>query len=139
MKMKFVLIFFSLMFLTLFAGTTNDKQFLFDSDTGQLLVNSSATAQSDALNNIEEGSLAFGSVGAGYSTILALGTSQVYAHLLISNSLNQDIVLRFGGANEMTISASESRTMDGVILNGNIEIKHNGAAATAGTIYLNAW
>ena len=96
------------------------------------------TSQADALNSIQSAGIAFGDVTAANKTLLALGTSRVYNHLLFSNSLNQDVIITIG-SEELLFPANESRTYDGVVVNGNILIKHNGVAPASGNLYLNAW
>ena len=91
-----------------------------------------------ALNTLAGGRVAFGSVGAGYSTLLTVTDKAII--LLVSNTLNQDVVLSLDGGttNWHTLPAGISFVLDfgtnGASFNGTIQVKHNGVAPTAGAI-----
>lgn len=91
-----------------------------------------------ALVNVAGGRLAFGAVGAGYSTLLA-ATGSV-GILIISNSLNTETVISLdnGTTDFLFLQAGASLTVDfsanDMCFSGTIRVKHNGAAPASGNI-----
>ncbi len=86
-------------------------------------------------NIIDEIIKAFGDIPADFTLLINLDTNYTRTHLMIVNSLNEDIKLQFE-SNEITIQASKDFWFDGFKHNGEIKYKHNGTAPTAGKIQL---
>lgn len=97
--------------------------------------------------------IAFGSVGAGYSTVatlepVAISTSLPpaggVAILNFQNSLNQDVILSFdnGTTDSVYLLAGKDYSLDlgaaDLSYTGVVRIKHAGVAPTSGAIVLTA-
>lgn len=99
------------------------------------------------LNHFIQSIRQFGTITGSYTTLHNYGVERVYRGLLISSSLDQDVIIRFpnseAGNSEMVIpaggSAGSSRGMDNARHNGLIEIKHAGVAPTVGSIEVTSW
>ena len=83
------------------------------------------------------GLVSFGSVGAGYGTLLA--TTGRVRKIFLQNSLNQNIVVSLDGGttNWMVLLAQKDLAIDfdtSLQFSGTISIKHNGVAPTSGAI-----
>ena len=84
------------------------------------------------------GRLAFGSVGAGYTVLLAAVSGSV-RKIVITNSLNQEVVLSINNATNDFIYLP---ALQGIVIDldnsmhwsGIVQVKHNGVAPTGGAI-----
>lgn len=79
--------------------------------------------------------IAFGSVGAGYGTALAITGSA--RKVIIASSLNQECVVSLDGGTTdfMVFPANFTLTLDfdpSMIYSGTVSVKHNGVAPTSG-------
>lgn len=93
-------------------------------------------------NDITEGELAFGAVSAdpAYGTLVDLGLLKMHNHLMIQNTLDVEVSLRFTATGSViTIEANESLTFDDFNHNGIIQCKDNGVAPTSGNIKTRSW
>ena len=88
----------------------------------------------EQINEIQEATANFNVVPANYAVLLALGTIVLYNNIAIYSTLNQDIILRFGGVNTITILANTTRALDSFPHQGNIEYQYSNVAPTAGTL-----
>lgn len=86
------------------------------------------------VNKIGETIKAFGDVPASYSSLVDLGTEYVYTHLFVTNSLDQDIQIRFGSTNAVTLKANKDIWMDGFKFQNTLYYQHKGVAPTTGSI-----
>lgn len=95
------------------------------------------------INDPRDATMAFGDVPASYGDLIILGTAHVFSRFLYEAFLlDKDVTLRFGqnaGDRELNIPALSSKTYDELYHNGIIQIKHNGAAPTAGIIQVTSW
>jgi len=84
-------------------------------------------------NILTEAIKAFGDVPAAYDTLIDLGDNYIYTHFLVVNSLNENIVIKFGNS-EITFQANKDIWMDGIKLDGIIQYKYKVGAPTSGSI-----
>jgi hypothetical protein len=84
-------------------------------------------------NIIKESIKAFGIVPISFGTLIDLGVNYVYTHCLIVNSLDEDIIIKFG-SNEITFQAGKDMWFDGFKFNNIIEYKYKTSAPTAGSL-----
>jgi len=86
-------------------------------------------------NDIDEATIAFGSVGAAYSTLLDNSTN-IHQRLILDNTLDNSTIIRFGEDDNNTISldAGEDIDMASFKHTGKIEIKRDAGASTSGRI-----
>lgn len=87
------------------------------------------------MNIIEESIKAFGDVPAAFGTLISLGTAYVYTHFFVVNSLNQDIIIKFG-SNEITFPSTKDIWLDNFNYNGTIEYKYKSSAPTSGSLQI---
>lgn len=85
-------------------------------------------------NIIEEVIKAFGDVPATFTTLIDLGTIYTYQHLLIINSLDEDITIKFGTKN-ITFQAGKDLWMDNFKFDGILQYKYN-TVPTSGSIQI---
>jgi hypothetical protein len=78
---------------------------------------------------------AFGDVPAVYGTLIALPATYVYTHLVIVNSLDADILIKFG-TNEITFQLNKDLVLDDFKYNGTIEYKYKVGAPTSGSLQI---
>ena len=92
-------------------------------------------------NRIKEAELAFGSVTAGYTTLIDLGATNLMDHFMLQNTLDKDVSLRFTAAGDaITVEANESFVLDNFAHgDGIIQAKHNGVAPSSGNIKIRSW
>lgn len=86
------------------------------------------------VNKIKSTSVAFGSVPAALATLLALGTTYTYNHVLVISTLDTDVVIKFGD-NEVTFPANKNVTLDNFPVNGTVQYKY-ASAPSSGNLYL---
>lgn len=86
-------------------------------------------------NQIKEAIKAFGVVPATFETLIALGTIYTYTHFFIINSLDKDIVIKFGD-NEITFPANKDIWFDDLKYEGTIQYKYKSVAPTAGSLQI---
>jgi len=84
-------------------------------------------------NIIDEVIKAFGDVPAAFASLIDLDTNYTRTHLLIVNSLNQDIIVKFE-TKEITFPAGKDIFIDGFKHNGELKYKYKTSAPTAGNI-----
>lgn len=84
-------------------------------------------------NILVEAIKAFGDVPASYGTLIDLGTSYTYTHFLVVNSLDADIMIKFGDS-EITFQANKDIWMDGIKLDGVIQYKDKSGSPTSGNL-----
>ena len=84
-------------------------------------------------NKIGQVVKAFGDVPAVLGTLVALGVTYCYTHLLITNSLDNDIVIAFGD-NEITFYAGKDVAIDNFKFDGTVQYKYSGSAPTSGAL-----
>lgn len=89
------------------------------------------------VNIIQEASKAFGVVPAAYATLIDLGTTKVYEHVLVINSLNNATNLKFGDS-VITLPAVTNIAIDGFKHNGIVQYKYV-LAPTLGTLHVIFW
>jgi len=85
---------------------------------------------------------AFGDIPAAYATLVDLGVELIYRRLLILNTLNADVIIKFtntSGTVEKLIRANVSSGFDEFWHNDIIEIKYVSSAPTAGFIDFTSW
>lgn len=87
------------------------------------------------VNEITEAIKAFGVVPVSLATLIDLGTTYIYTHCLIINSLNNDTTIKFGD-NEVTFLSNTNVVMDNFKFNGVIEYKYKSAAPTSGNLQI---
>lgn len=90
-----------------------------------------------AFTDTAAGRVAFGSVGAGYGTLLSCSGS--VRKLIITNSLNQEVVISLdnGTTDFIYLPANVGIILDfdnSVHFSGVVQVKHNGVAPTSGAI-----
>ena len=86
-------------------------------------------------NIIKEVIKAFGDVTATLGTLIDLDVIYSYYHLLVINSLDNDIVIKFGD-NEITFQTNKDMWIDNFKFDGIIQYKHKGVAPTAGSLQI---
>jgi len=86
-------------------------------------------------NIMKEVIKAFGDVPAAFGTLIDLDVIYSYTHLLVINSLDKDIVLKFG-SNEITFQTNKDMWIDNFKFDGIIEYKYKSAAPTAGSLQI---
>ena len=89
-------------------------------------------------NIIKEEIKAFGDITDTLATFLDLSLTYpnyVYSHLIIVNSLDEDVKITIGD-NEITIKAFKDLWMDGLRYLGEIQIKYVSDAPTEGDIQI---
>lgn len=84
-------------------------------------------------NIITEIIKAFGDIPVSLTTLIDLGTTYIYTHLIVINSLDDDTTIKFG-ANEITFLANTNVVMDNFKFNDIIEYKYKSSAPTAGNL-----
>lgn len=84
-------------------------------------------------NIITESIKAFGDVPAAYGTLVTLNAAYTYTHFLVVNSLDNDVVIKFGD-NEITFQANKDIWMDGLKYSGTITYKYKSSAPTVGSL-----
>lgn len=84
-------------------------------------------------NQIIESIKAFGVIPAVFGTLIDLGTDYSYTHFLVTNSLDNDVVIKFG-TNEITFKANKDIWIDNFIFNDIIEYKYKTLAPTVGDL-----
>jgi len=87
------------------------------------------------INKIIETIKAFGSIPVSLTTLIDLGTTYIYTHCLIINSLNDDTIIKFGN-NEITILSNTNIVMDNFKFNGILEYKYKTSAPTSGNLQI---
>jgi hypothetical protein len=95
-------------------------------------------------NLIKEANMAFGSVPAAYGTLIDLGSNNMYDHIDIISTLDDEVTLKFaadneGNQNELIIPAGDSTVYDNFVHNGIVQIKYNSSAPTSGAFKLRSW
>lgn len=86
-------------------------------------------------NEITEAIKAFGDVPVSFGTLKNLGTDYLYTHFLVLNSLDNDVVIKFG-TNEITFRANKDVWIDNFKFNGILEYKYKTSAPTVGDIQI---
>ena len=86
-------------------------------------------------NIIIETIKAFGDVPVSLDTLIDLGTIYSYTHLLVVNSLDEDIVIKFGD-NEITFQSGKDMWIDDFKLDNVIQYKYKTSAPTAGSLQI---
>jgi hypothetical protein len=86
-------------------------------------------------NIIKEVIKAFGVVPATFETLIVLGSIYTYTHFFIINSLDKDIVLKFGN-NEITFPTSKDIWLDNFKFEGTIQYKYKSDAPTSGNLQI---
>lgn len=87
-------------------------------------------------NIIKEVIKAFGDVPVTLETLFDLSLTYpeyVYTHLIITNSLDEDTVVKIGD-NEITVQAFKDTWMDGLRYNGTLQYKYKTSAPTEGSL-----
>jgi len=85
------------------------------------------------VNKIGEIIKAFGDIPWAYATLVDLELEYIYTHLFITNSLDQDIQLKFGD-NAITLKANKDIWMDGFKFQGVLTYKYKTFAPTVGEV-----
>ena len=89
--------------------------------------------------------VAFGGIGAAYVSLVDLGTDYLYNDLVVDNSTDQDIVLKFVNgqdgvaSSEVVIPASTALTFDSFRYWDDVEIKYRSRQPTLGSVMLWCW
>jgi len=84
---------------------------------------------STTINKIKSVSVAFGSVPAALATLLALGDTYTYNHMIVISSLDTDTVIKIGD-NEVTFPANKNVTLDNFPINGTLTYKYASAPSS---------
>jgi len=84
------------------------------------------------VNKIKSVSVAFGSVPASLGTLLALGTTYTYNSVIVMNTLDADVVIKFGD-NEVTFPTNKDVVIDKFPCNGTLTYKY-ASAPSSGTL-----
>lgn len=87
------------------------------------------------INKITEVIKVFGDVPVSLTTLIDLGTTYIYTHLLVVNSLNNDVTIKFGD-NEITLPSSKDLAVDCFRFNDVIEYKYKTLAPTSGSMQI---
>lgn len=90
-----------------------------------------------AKNNIKSASVAYGSITASNTALLALGTTYLYDQLIITNGTDAAVTITIG-SNDLYVAANKTITMDKVSINGTISIKYSSSAPTVGSLEIYA-
>ena len=86
-------------------------------------------------NIIKEAIKVFGDIPASFETLIDLGTVYVNTHLIIVNSLDEDIIITTGD-NEITIKALKDMWMDGLKYQNIVQYKYKNDAPGEGDIQI---
>ncbi len=98
-------------------------------------------ADNTLLNFLKETVKNFGDITGSYTQLVDLGKNYVFRRLLIYNTLDEDVMIKFINTEivEKTIRAGVNIGFDEFRHNDVIQIKHLGSAPTAGLIELTSW
>ena len=92
-------------------------------------------------NYIADTQKAFGDITGSYATLVDLGDDYLYRGLQIASTLNQDVTLKFENAatSELNVPAGWQIPLPEFWHDGEIQVKHNGSAPTAGFLKTVSW
>lgn len=88
-------------------------------------------------NKIKNVSVAYGSVPAALATLLALGDTYTYNHLLVASTLDTDVVIKIG-TTEVTFLANSNTTLDNFPHNGTLTYKY-ASAPSSGSLSVSSY
>lgn len=91
------------------------------------------------LNDLVEGTIAYGSITASYTTLVDLTTTTYYTNLIINNTCNQPIAISLNSVSEINVPASTSYQLNGLYHNGLLKIKYTGSAPGSGSVVTKSW
>lgn len=83
------------------------------------------------VNNMKNVAVAYGSIPAALATLIALGTTYTYQHLMVVSTLDTDVVIKIGD-NEVTFPANKNVTVDNFPFNGTLTYKYASAPSSGG-------